>query len=166
MKQRIFTVVMMAVMMTASVGLASCGGSDGDAPEKPVQPAQQTSLNGSWVNLDGTTKEVAMALTFDTGNSVVAFIEGAWFFCTVERTASRMTLSGTQIRMESYKDFGTFSAIDLGVKVTITMDYELQQGLLTVSNISMSPSMGIGLLPCYGLTFDRVYQGESIIVTP
>lgn len=166
MKQRIFTVVMIAVMMTASVGLASCGGSDGDAPEKPVQPAQQTSLNGSWVNLDGTTKEVAMALTFDTGNSVVAFIEGAWFFCTVERTASRMTLSGTQIRMESYKDFGTFSAIDLGVKVTITMDYELQQGLLTVSNIAISPNMGIGLLPRYGLTFDRVYQGESIIVTP
>lgn len=162
MKKNLFFVCMMVAMMAASVGLSGCSKSDSDPTEKPADPAQ-TSLNGTWVN-HTESKQVAVALTFDTGNSVVAFIEGKWFFCTVERTASHMTLTGTQIRMENFTDYGTFTATDLGVKVTIGMDYELRDGLITISNITMSPNMGIGLLPRYGLKFDKVYMGESIII--
>ena len=162
MKRSFLFLVMMAVMMAASVNLTSCGGDD-DASEKPAQPAQ-TSLNGTWVNTT-ESNELAVALTFDSGNNVVAFIEGKWFFCTVELTASRMTLKGTQIRMENFKDFGSFTALDLNVRVTIGMDYELSNGLLVIRNITMSPSMGIGLLPSYGLRFDKVYdEGFSIIL--
>ena len=73
MKRNFLFVVMMAVMMAASVNLTSCGGDD-DASEKPAQPAQ-TSLNGTWVNTT-ESNELAVALTFDSGNNVVAFIEG------------------------------------------------------------------------------------------
>ena len=159
MKRSILFVVMMAVMMAASVNLTSCGGDD-DASEKPAQ----TSLNGTWVNTT-ESNELAVALTFDSGNNVVAFIEGKWFFSTVECTASRMTLKGTQIRMENFNNFGSFTALDLNVRVTIGMDYELSNGLLVIRNITMSPSMGIGLLPSYGLRFDKVYdEGFSIIL--
>ena len=161
MKKDLLFVCMMVAMMAASVGLTSCSKSD-DQAEKPADPAQ-TSLNGTWVN-KSATNEVAVALTFDSGNSVVAFIEGKWFFCTANRTAGRMTLTGSQIRMEKFTDYGTFTATDLGVKATIVMDYELRNGMLIISNISISPNMGIGLLQTYGLTFDKVYMGESIIL--
>ena len=160
MKQRFLMVAMMVVMIAASVNLASCSKSNSDTtPEKPDQP---TSLNGTWLRTN-EANQVEVALTFDSGNSVVANIEGTWFFCTVDRTASRMTLKGNQIRMDDFTDFGTFTATTLPTGVTIVFDYEMKDGMLVIRNITMSPNLGIQLAPSYGLRFDKVYSGESFI---
>lgn len=159
MKIRLLFLAMAAALIAASVGLTSC--SKEDSGTEDVQPK---NLEGTWVCANKETKEIEVAMTFDKGNNVVAFMEGIWLFCNVERTPTTMTLKGSQISMVNFKDYGNFTAKTIPFNVTIKFDYQQNGNTLVISNINATPALTVQFRQKYELTFDKIYQGESIIL--
>ena len=161
MKRRFFfSAIMMVAMMAASIGLTSCNKEDGGGTEE-VQPK---SLEGTWICTDEATKEVEMALTFDKGNTALVNMEGMWLFGNVERTATTMTLRGSQISMVSFQHFGNFTAKTMPLSVTVTFNYQQNGKTLVISNINATPALTIQFRQRYELTFDKIYEGACIII--
>lgn len=158
MKQQFFAFLMMAAMVAASVNLTSCSKDDDDA-----ETSKQSDLKGTWLCIDEPVRELDVALTFDGANNVIAHFEGLWASCEVNRTDSSMTMTGRQITMSSFTNYGSFIARYLPKEVSINFDYEITDKLMTITNVSIEPDFGIKLKHSYTLYYDQVYLGNWLI---
>ncbi len=151
---------MAAAMLAASVGLTSCKKDDDG-----MDPAK-SDLQGTWLSVNPDNNTLMMSLTFSySGKDVMAHIEGGWFDCTVERTPESMTLTGRQVRMATFTDYGNYLAKVVKPGVTITFDYAKNGDQLEVSNVRMTPEIITQFNPRYTLKFDKVYSGQAGVIT-
>lgn len=160
MKKNVFLLyVMMMAMMVTSVGLTGCS-KDDDGVE-----VTQSDLNGTWTCVNQSDRVLMAALTFsNSGKEVMAHFEGAWFDCKVERTPDSMTLTGYQVRMATFTDFGNYLAKVVKPNITITFDYVKNGQQLDIRNVKITPEIVTSLKQNYTLMFDKVYAGNAGVI--
>ncbi len=157
MKKLFVTMMMLATVLMC----VSCSKSDDGGSEVPTS-TDPTTQAGTWISTN-QLNEVELAMTFDNADNVLINLEGLWFFGTMERHDGHLTMTGSQIDMRSFTDFGTFTAKVLPLTIVIDCDYKVQASSLVISNISIKPNMMLSLKSSYWLRFDKVYKGESMI---
>lgn len=159
MKKNVFLLCVMVAMMVTSVGLTSCS-KDDDGVE-----VTQSDLNGTWICVNQSDRVLMAALTFSSsGKEVMAHFEGGWFDCKVERTPDSMTLTGYQVKMAAFTDFGNYLAKVVRPDITITFDYVKNGQQLDISNVKITPEIVTSLKQSYTLMFDKVYAGNSGVI--
>lgn len=142
--------------------LTGCSKSDEGGTDTP-QVTDPTTQAGTWISTN-TMNEVELAMTFDGADHVLINLEGLWFFGTMERQSGHLTMTGSQIKMTSFTDFGTFTAKTLPLSITINCDYKMEPPQqLVISNITTTPNLQLALKSTYRLRFDRVYTGQAAI---
>lgn len=149
-------------MMAVACMMTGCSKSDDGGADVPTT-TDPTTQQGTWIYTN-EAKEICLAMTFDGADNVLINLEGVWFFGKMKRTDGHLTMTGSQIEMASFTDFGTFTAKVLPLSITIDCDYRMQGGLLHISNIKTTPNLQLKLLPAYGLKYDRVYKGKAVII--
>jgi hypothetical protein len=142
--------------------LSGCSKSDDGGTDTP-QVTDPTTQAGTWISTN-TLNEVELAMTFSTNDYVLINLEGLWFFGSMERQNGHLSMRGSRIVMESFTDFGTYTAKIQPLSITINCDYRVEPPQqLVISNITTTPHLQLALKSTYRLRFDKVYRGESAI---
>ena len=143
--------------------LSGCSKSDDGGTDTP-QVTDPTTQAGTWISTN-PLNEVELAMTFDSADNVLINLEGLWFFGSMERQSGHLTITGSQLDMRQFSDFGTFTAVSLpSGTLVIDCDYKVEPPQqLVISNITTKPTLQLRLKSTYRLRFDKVYRGEAHI---
>lgn len=141
--------------------LSGCSKSDDGGTDTP-QVTDPTTQAGTWA-YQNEIMEDAVAMTFDGHNHVLIKLNKVWFYGTMQRSSGHLTMTGSQIQMDEFTDYGTYQATTLPLQLTINCDYGMKGELLHISNISTTPDLRLKLYSGYGLSYRGVFKGTGVI---